>query len=246
MDWDISLLNPTEVDRFGVKYKYTQATLTDIRTIDMKVKSELPTYAFYYRFQFKNQSFTGVSFQEENKRNLPHIGDTLKIQYVVSNPASSCVLGMRTRSGNLQSIFISWFMLLFGIGALFICFWLGKRHNYLMQYGHLAVGKFDQQIETSDSGGDKYYEVQYQFVAFNRQFYYATQKSYFPVYEEDVVILYKEENPQYNKILQVHKLYEEYDENFQPLSASWDEIFFHSCIPVGMFIGLIYIYIVYC
>ncbi|MDJ1468842.1 hypothetical protein [Xanthocytophaga flava] len=238
--------NPSGADRidgkdfYNYKYAYTNGALTTISNSNIKNKDT--AYALYYTFQANNQHFTGVFFTERDKQ-LPQIGDKLKIYYRMDNPVVSYVVGIQTSSVNQEGIFVSFLMLLVGIGGLAIYTWVNSKENYLMKYGHLTVGKFNQQTEDKNSDGEVSYRVQYKFMAFDNQYYYSEENRSLPAYEEDVVILYNEGHPKDNLILKVHKLYEQYDENFQPLPASWDEVFYHSVIPAGVIISQLFLFI---
>ncbi|MDJ1499462.1 hypothetical protein [Xanthocytophaga agilis] len=240
------LFNPSGASRidgkdfYTYKYAYTNGTLTTIS--NSKINNKDQAYALYYSFHANNQQFTGIFFKEGDKP-LPQIGDKVKIYYRMDNPIVSYVVGIQTSSVNQEWLFISCLMLLVGVGILTIYTVFNKKEDYLMKYGHLAVGKFNQQIEDKNSDGELSYRVQYKFMAFDNQYYYAEENRSLPAYEEDVVILYNEGHPKDNLILKVHKLYEQYDVNFQPLPASWDEVFYHSVIPAGVIISQLFLFI---
>lgn len=240
IDWNNTLVNPSDINAFGVKREYTKAVLTDTYPVFSnkyeRLKNKNQTYAYQYRFHLKNEQFEGISFQEADQ-NLLQVGDTLTVCYVADHPTDSSLEGMRNRTGSTGAFFVIVFINLIGIlGLIFFIKW-NLATNYLIRYGHLAIGKFEEQLETKGADGDTFYQIKYTFQALNNQFYPAEETLSLPSYGQDEVILYKAEEPKKYIILKVDTLYETFDQNFQLLPAAWDDIFQYTFMPICVICG---------
>lgn len=192
-----TLFLKTEYLNNNGKWIDATAVLTDVKRKSKKNSAD--SYAYYYSIEIDGKKFE--RFSNANKPLDKEIGDTVTVQYHSIHTDESDIVGMRAD----VPIFMVQITAIFpALGLILLIFALLKNRKtlHLYQFGEFTWGRLLSSKETKVRENKKrIYLCEFQFVAHDGKTYQTQAKTTTPHLledEEDELILYRRENPDYN------------------------------------------------
>jgi len=142
---------------------------------------------YQYQFELSGSVYRRTSYAGRNEYQT---GDSVPIEYLSSNPAISCIKGMRTRPVSVWDGLFGLYFLAIGL-FLFICQLLaGASQVRLLKMGALTSAKLINQEVTVDVDGDKQYKSIYEFADIENRVRHIAQQRNYPLAKEQELVLY--------------------------------------------------------
>lgn len=173
------------------------AVLTDVQRRSKKNASD--SYYYYYAIEIDGKRFqrSSITSNPINK----NIGDTVVVQYHSIRTDQSDIVGMRVD----VPVFIVYIFMVFpilGLIILIIALLRNRKMLHLYQFGEFTWGRLLSSKDTNTRiNKQTLYLCEFEFVAHDRKTYQTKVKTTVPHLledEEDELILYRRENPDYN------------------------------------------------
>lgn len=180
------------------KWGETTATVTGVKPKYSKKKHTIQYYRYEFEFMVADKKYTNTSQSQNVQTNIT---STAPIRYLLSNPNTSGIIGMRMGTMPLIIPFVMLIFPILGLLLLISNHYQKRKIIHLLQNGLVAYAQFFHKKMTNDKTNNKRHaEYSFKFEVADKTYFAKTRTPHYDTIEDEEkeLILYSPENPAQN------------------------------------------------